>query len=352
MSVPLRLPQWWLASQWAKIRYIAAADPSARLRLHPAIDDLDTHQKKVLSDDWGVGFSLQWLSSRFGYRNVEHGVAAMQDLRRKKIAKFLSNKKKSGPDKCPDFIAYDAQNKIHIIECKGNQQGPTHSETQIKRGRQQKGNVEFQNEAMVAQRLVTAFAFAGTTSNWQSTLRVEDPPPEGGNVHYRIEAESVEPIRRSIDRAATIRGLVLAGAYDVAANIFPAETQAEVGAARGLQQTERFVAEDQEWLGQSYALPFPLPIRLNPELLVRACRIRFGVSPEFAGRIMKVGAAPDSVDGFLADIDLGLRLDTDSNDGTPEVLEGQKVSHIGPPRQYASIRNGQAFIADWELLAE
>jgi hypothetical protein len=352
MSVPLRLPQWWLASQWANVRYIAAADPSPRLRLHPAIDDLDTHQKKVLSDDWGVGFSLQWLASRFGYRNIEHGIAAMQDLGRKKIAKFLRKKKKSGPDKCPDFIAYDAQNKVHIIECKGNQQGPAHCETQIKRGRQQKGNVEFQNEAMVAQRLVTAFAFAGSKSNWQSTLRVEDPPPEGENVHYRIESESVEPIRRSIDRAATIRGLVLAGAYDVAANIFPLETQIEIGAARRLPQTERFVAEERVWIGQSYTLPFPLAVWLNPEFPVWGCRMRFGVSPEFANEIMKVGSAPDSVDSFLTELDLDLRLDTDSDDATPEVFEGQNMGHKAPPRRYASIRNGQTFIADWDLLAE
>lgn len=33
MSVPLQLPQWELATQWAKIRYYAAAGPTADLRL-------------------------------------------------------------------------------------------------------------------------------------------------------------------------------------------------------------------------------------------------------------------------------------------------------------------------------
>jgi hypothetical protein len=123
MSVPISLPQWSLASQWAKIRYGTATNPSTDLRLHSAIEDLDTHQKKVLSDDWGVGFSLQFLSSYFAYRKVEHGFAAVQDLRRRKIAKFLPKRKKAGPDKCPDFIAEDRQGRIHVIECKGNQQG-------------------------------------------------------------------------------------------------------------------------------------------------------------------------------------------------------------------------------------
>ena len=193
MSVPLNLPQWGLASQWAKVRYWAAADSGAPLRLHPAIEDLDTHQKKVLSDDWGVGFALQWLASRFRYKNVEHGYAAIRDLRRKKLATFLPKKKKAGPDKCPDFLAYDQQNKIHVIECKGNQKGPDDFERQFKRGRQQKGNVEFANESLVAQRLITGFAFAGSESNWSSTLRVEDPPPDAESITYVIK-ENHSPI--------------------------------------------------------------------------------------------------------------------------------------------------------------
>jgi len=53
-SVSIRLPSWWLASQWALVRYVAAADHrTRRLRLPEAADDLDTHHKKVLSDDWG-----------------------------------------------------------------------------------------------------------------------------------------------------------------------------------------------------------------------------------------------------------------------------------------------------------
>jgi hypothetical protein len=119
-----------------------------------------------------------------------------------------------------------------------------------------------------------------------------------------------------------------------------------------LPQTERFVAEERVWIGRSYTLQFPLPVWLNPEFPVRGCRMRFGVSAEFASEIMKVGSAPDSVDSFLTELDLNLRLDTDSDDATPEVFEGQYTGHRAPPRRYASIRNGQAFIADWDLLAE
>jgi hypothetical protein len=279
MSVPLGLPRWWHASQWARIRYFAAANPSRPLRLHPAIKDLDTHQRKVLSDDWGVGFALQWLSSRFSYGNVVDGYAAMRDLQRKKIAKFLPKKKKSGPDKCPDFIAYDAQGKIHILECKGNQSSPKYSARQIKRGKQQKSNLQFTNPAIVDQRLVTAFSFAEVAASSASTLLVADPPPDEASIYYRVATESSNPIVATVKRLSVLRGLLLAGANDVAFHAFPIETLAgRVEAAQPIH--ERFVAGDKQWIGQVYELRFPVPIRFEDDLVVRGCRARYGVAPK------------------------------------------------------------------------
>jgi len=351
MSVPTQIPQWFLASQWAIVRYFAAVDASTRLRLHPAVEDLDTHHKKVLSDDWGVGFSLQWLASRLRYRNIEHGFAVMRDLQRKGIAKFLAKRKKCGPDKCPDFIAYDSRNKIHIIECKGNQQGPDHFEKQLKRGRQQKGNVEFQDESLVAQRLVTAFAFAGSTSRWSSTLRVVDPPPEDGHVYYRIEGESAQPIAQSIMRVVAIRGLLLAGAFDAAAHAFPRETAirevVRVPSALG----EQFVAEDREWFGQSYDLHFPLPITVGTDAIVTGCRARFGVSNSFRTELLKNKPKGDIIDRFLIETDLELALNTEEDDAASvNQVVGEGSGRLAPMSRYASILNGRTFIADWELL--
>src|SRR5258706_85340 len=45
LSIPVRIPRWWLAIRWAQVRYLGIVDDSsARLRLHPAADDLDAHQ--------------------------------------------------------------------------------------------------------------------------------------------------------------------------------------------------------------------------------------------------------------------------------------------------------------------
>lgn len=47
MSKPIQIPRWGLASQWAVLRYIGAADHgNQKLRLHSAIDDLESQDKK------------------------------------------------------------------------------------------------------------------------------------------------------------------------------------------------------------------------------------------------------------------------------------------------------------------
>jgi hypothetical protein len=99
----------------------------------------------------GVGLALQWLATRLQYKYVVHGDFAMRDLRERGIAQFVKRRKR-GPFKCPDFFAVDSQDKVHLIECKENQGGPKHIDRQFVRGRQQKQNVRFVNEALVEQR--------------------------------------------------------------------------------------------------------------------------------------------------------------------------------------------------------
>jgi hypothetical protein len=174
--------------------------------------------------------------------------------------------------------------------------------------------VSFSNESLIAQRLVTAFAFAGAASNWQSVLRVEDPPPDNDHVFYKIEAETAAPIVESINRVSTIRGLVLAGAYDVAAHAFPTETESERVAGRLLERSTPFDAEGREWIGQSYTLPFPFAVTINSGVEVGGCRVRFGVSPAFARDLTRLNAKADVVDSFLAEADLELVLNTEKTE--------------------------------------
>jgi hypothetical protein len=130
----------------------------------------------------------------------------MQLLQSKGIAQFV-RRKKTGPFKCPDFFAVDTQNKIHLIECKGNQEGASHIEKQFERGREQKHNVRFQNEALVAQRVLTGIAIAGRRCNWPSTLNVADPSPDRDISYYKIVSESDLPLIDAFKRVLMVQGL-------------------------------------------------------------------------------------------------------------------------------------------------
>jgi hypothetical protein len=346
-SVSIQMPYWWLASQWAILRYIAAADHTVRrLILHKAAEDLDTHHKKVLSDDWGVGFALQWLISRLHYKGIAHGAIAMKELQKRKIAQYVQ-KKKNGPFKCPDFFAFDSQNRIHLIECKGNQRGPVETIRQFQRGREQKQNILFQNENLVAQRLLTGISIAGYDSNWTSTLMVADPDPELKSSYYRIDAVSADPLIRSFKKVAVIQGLVAAGVWSIAKSRFPEETSAGDVPSVGEERISTFEALKKRWFGQIYEMPFPIPLKLEDGGIITGCRMRLGIAEGFADELRK--SPGTETEEIIQERDLDLKLTHAEQDSGEEEIE-PKASDKQPVRRYASIQHGDALLADLEML--
>ena len=69
-SLVQTVPRWWTAIRWAQAKYAYAVDSASDLRLHPEMVDLEKHQKSVLSDEWGIGVALEWLTNVFQYRQV------------------------------------------------------------------------------------------------------------------------------------------------------------------------------------------------------------------------------------------------------------------------------------------
>ena len=51
-----------LSDYWAWLRYHPAIAATPDLRLRPEWDDVDSHQKTVLSDELGVGFTTQFIA--------------------------------------------------------------------------------------------------------------------------------------------------------------------------------------------------------------------------------------------------------------------------------------------------
>jgi hypothetical protein len=351
VSIPIQIPRWWLASQWAVLRYVGAADHTTRrLQLHAAIDDLESHHKTVLSDDWGVGLSLQWLAARMRYKHVAHGAFAMQALRAGGIAQFVKRKKR-GPFKCPDFFAVDVQNKIHLVECKGNQAGLSHVDKQFERGRQQKQNIQFQNEGLVAQRLLTGVAIAGPGSSWPSTLKVADPPPSEEHGYYNIVSETHPPIIDAFKKVAIIQGLIAAGAGRTAHRWFPSETAVEDEQILGESRTMHFEAQGERWEGLVYELSFPVGLRVDNGGRVTGCRMRFGASVELLATLDADKRTRGSQEEIIREMDLDIAGERDGEEsGAPE--SGSELSTVPEERtrRHATIRQGKAFLADLELL--
>ena len=334
MSVSPRMPQWWGASFWAFLRYfVAVDDTSTGLRLHEAVVDLDTHVKKVLSDDWGTGIAIEWLDSRFQYKQVAHGMSAMTELKALGAATF-AGPKKQGPQKCPDFLCEDSAGMFHLVECKGNQKGPAASQGQFERGREQKGNVLFTNEKLVSQRLVTGLAIAMPNSNWETTLSVTDPEPK--EPQFTITAVEPAVIAAAMKRVTCLQGLLLSGFFEIAAKVFPGRT-------KPLQEAQvrpviEFTANGAVWRGQEYKFVFPVPLKTPQGEPIERITLRFGTSPAFAEIAERRSAELVELPA-LSELDLSLTRE-DKAEASPE---------SGHPSDRSSIQHGDSFIADLEL---
>lgn len=343
-GISIRMPLWKFASLWAIFRYVGAADYSTKeLRLHTDAEGLETHSKAVLSDDWGVGISLEWLSRQLKYRQVAHCKFVIPDLVARKLA-TMPKPKKRGPSKCPDFLAIDALNKLHVIECKGNQQGPEQTTQQFINGRSQKEIVKFKYESLVGQRLLSGIAIAGSDLSWKSTLTIADPPPGPGTEmapepdksHYVINAQTTADVLPSMNKVTLIQGLLLAGAFEDAHRSFPDETgSGAVGVRQG--DLSPFESAGVKWLGTIYETRYPISIQLDPTTEISGYRLRFGASLELLDRLREGRLESLLSSQFLA-IQSSARSEVDHGEANEATV------------RYASIQQGSGLIADLELL--
>lgn len=193
LTVPWRGAACSLAAYWAYVRYLAATDLlSTYLRLLPEWSEIDSHQKTILSDDWGVGFTTHWLAKRLGYRFFCDGRYFINRLRGLGIATVNRKPKKRGPYKSPDFIFLDALSRFHVLECKGNQQSRAELQSQLADGMVQKQSIIFANEQLhVAQRMAAGLFIADAESDERSELALRDPEPREGLI-VRIRSD-VDP---------------------------------------------------------------------------------------------------------------------------------------------------------------
>lgn len=128
-----------LSDFWAWLRYGAAVASSPELRLKDEWRNIDPHQKTVLSDELGVGFTTQLFAETLNflvYADTHYVVNAVAP------SWFdLGSTAKRGPRKSPDYIAIDNKLDINVLECKGSQTSRDELFASMSKGVDQKRNL-------------------------------------------------------------------------------------------------------------------------------------------------------------------------------------------------------------------
>ena len=174
LTTPIRARGLSLNSFWAYIRYFGAFSSDASLRLQPDFYNLDPHQKTILSDDFGVAFSMEFLRDKLSLRRMCDGLYFMKHFAQKRGLTYANAPSVNGAQKCPDYICLGADGKIHLIECKGTQSGRTALRKQMERGIEQKNSINVIGPR-AGEKLVAGLLIKKNTARLGSELMICDP---------------------------------------------------------------------------------------------------------------------------------------------------------------------------------
>jgi hypothetical protein len=242
-----------LSEYWAWVRYLHAISQNGKLELSKEFASLDAHQKTILSDDFGMGFSMQWLQTKLDLHPACDGryfidfVAAAVGASSKRVSK-------RGPSKSPDFVALDTAGRWHIIECKGTQSGEGYRKTQFGHpglGRgvaatgaiAQKHTISFPPN-VAGQRLACGLSIALEDSGEASSLLIVDPD---GDEEFAVGEQSLIYAKDAVLRSSTARALRLSG-FIASSSIIAAPRGLTVGSrpTTGIAEERRREAIDQK----------------------------------------------------------------------------------------------------------
>ena len=197
---------------WAWLRYGPAIANSTDLRLISQWDSLDPHQKTVLSDDFGVGFTTQLFAELLDFRLFADTNYVLQLI--KPPTSIYKVKSKRGPSKTPDFVVLDANDNLSILECKGSQHSLDRLRDAVSDGVVQKGNLNLQS-SLVKHRLSAGLFIPQNRSADIATLYIKDPPSP--MLEKLLSSISFEDLKVSIIQVALAKEFALMG-MDAIAN--------------------------------------------------------------------------------------------------------------------------------------
>lgn len=307
-----------LSEFWAWVRYLYAVSSDSDLRITKDFANLDSHQKTILSDDFGMGIPIGYLVGALGLVSWSDGRYFM-DRMSALMQGPLPVPRKRGPRKAPDFVFMDHAGALHVVECKGGQSGPDARDRQLSsitsKGEPTGGVVQKRMVLLPAhlqgQRLACGLSIGVSGKPGPSDLKIVDPEfnPQF-DLSKADDAVIGDPITRS-RLANSLRGAGFAlTAAAVAAPSGPsaraksiedspaflrasrrrvidqrnAAARAEFGGAGAVS----FTIDDTKLLGREVAMVLPVPLTIDGATYRRAI-IRQGVPSDLLGTIMEIG---------------------------------------------------------------
>lgn len=204
---PPQVQGFHLSDCWAWHRYSHAISETADLRLREEWQSIDPHQKTILSDELGVGFTTELIQEAFGCReftDTRHVVNVLQP------GFFtLASSARAGPQKSPDYIARLETSTWLVLECKGTQSSRAALRSAITRGREQKESVETTDQAAIRHSLVAGLFIPQWESNERACISVSDP--SWSELAQFLATQPADKINEAITQVTLAKELALAG---------------------------------------------------------------------------------------------------------------------------------------------
>lgn len=205
LTRPPELHGFSLSDSWAWLRYFPAFAVGNRVKLRPEWTSLDTHQKTVASDDFGIGLGTWVLRDLLGFRRYADTLHVVNVLERGQWR--LRRHAKRGPTKSPDYIAYDQTGAISVVECKGTQTSRAELLKALGRGAPQKRALRALQGQQIIHQLVVGTYVPQHQSRSDAVIAVHDP--EKDDSRQELQKYTEDEIIQSTEQVSIAKELAM-----------------------------------------------------------------------------------------------------------------------------------------------
>jgi hypothetical protein len=200
-----------LSDFWAYLRYAPAIADRPELRLREEWETVDPHQKTILSDELGVGFTTQFVTEALDCSEFTDALYVIKVLKPGKFT--LKGGAKRGPKKSPDYIARDGKGRYVVLECKGTQSSIDALWDAIERGKAQKKNMGPVGSTRIRHSLVAGLFIPQWSASEGPLICISDPARE--DMERLLHGQPPERVDQAITQISLAKQLALAGFVEV-----------------------------------------------------------------------------------------------------------------------------------------